>query len=429
MVKSSSEPLIEFNPKLPKLSKNESEVLKLLVEAGRLIVPIYLEQENEARLSKVELESVKNNTEVFSPYTVVEKVSGKIITTPYHIKYAKFLEPIAQKLQEAASITENKEFGNALKLQAEALLTGNYEKAIAAWINVEPYIFDISIGPIEYHSASLPFAKASYHAWVGILDREGTQRLNRYKKITLTARRRALLPRGRIENLERVKAKTIDVILFAGSIAQIKFVGVNLPIDSAVVERYGSEITIFNELNNLRMKDQILPVFNKVFTKSFREGFFLEDLRRGSLRTVAMHELAHSYLYYSDARENLKDLFITVYELTATILGLRLAGTLLLEDVITNKQLESMILAHICRSLYLKEKEKSNPYLASPVLGSTFFINFLLESGALNKKNGFFVPNFMKIFVSLQELLYILERLLAVGKRSDAEVFLNRYRG
>ena len=39
--KLSSKLLIEFNPKLPKLSKSESKVLQLLIEAGKLIVPIY----------------------------------------------------------------------------------------------------------------------------------------------------------------------------------------------------------------------------------------------------------------------------------------------------------------------------------------------------------------------------------------------------
>lgn len=423
-----NEPLIEFNPKLPKLSANEKAVLKLLVEAGKLIVPLYLEQEKQKLVSREEIEkAAKKDPEALSPYTVVEKIDGKFVVTPYHIKYVTFLKPIAEKLEKAASISENKGFAKALKVQAKALLDGSYEEAIATWLKLEPYILDISIGPIEYHSARLSFAKSSYHAWIGTLDKEGTERLNRYKKIILTIRRRTLLPRGRIDNLELVKTKTIDVILFSGSIAQIKFVGVNLPIDISIVEKHGSEITIFNQPNDLRMKEQILPAFEQVFPKSFREGYSLEDLRRGSLRTVAMHELAHSYLYYNNAREGLQDLFITIYELTATILGLRLAGTLLLEDVITNKQLESMILAHICRSIYLKEKGKSNPYLTSPVLGSTVLINFLFENGALKQKGEFLIPNFMKIFVALHELLGILEQLLASGAKKDAEALLKKY--
>ncbi len=55
-----------------KLSKQESQVLKLLVEAARLIAPIYLKQENESYFSKDELEKyAKNNPCLPSLFSVV----------------------------------------------------------------------------------------------------------------------------------------------------------------------------------------------------------------------------------------------------------------------------------------------------------------------------------------------------------------------
>src|SRR3989338_2736409 len=115
-----SNPLILFNPKLPKLSKSEKAVLDLLVEAGKLIAPIYLEQEKQAaKVNKERMEkAAKKDPEILSPYTVVEKVGGKLVATPYHIKYAKLLKPIAQKLEEAAKVSDNKQFAHALKIQA-----------------------------------------------------------------------------------------------------------------------------------------------------------------------------------------------------------------------------------------------------------------------------------------------------------------------
>src|SRR3989344_4115627 len=209
--------------------------------------------------------------------------------------------------------------------------------------------------------------------------------------------------------------------------AKTKFVGVNLPMDVDFVEKYGSEITIFNQTNDLRMKEQILPTFNKIFPKEFQEEFSLEDLRKASLRYVAMHELAHSFLYYKDAKRNLQDLFQSIYELAATVLGLRMAGSLLLKDRITSKQLESMLVVYICRSLHLIEKGKTNKPMVTYALGSAIFINFMLESGALKELKGMEVPNFMKIFVSLHNLSNILERLLSSGTRKDAEVFIGKY--
>lgn len=425
-----NETLIEFNPKLPRLSKNESQVLKLLVEAAKLIAPIYLEQEKQAliKIDSKELEAAaKKDSAFLSPYTVVEKINGKLVAIPYHIKYAELLEPVVERLEKAASLTDNREFKRALKVQAKVLLDGNYAEATITWLKMNPYILDISIGPSEYHSTQ-PFSiKASYQAWVGVINSEGTEQLGRYKDTILTTERKALVPHERINNLKNVKAKVDNLVLFAGLMAKTRFIGVNLPMDIDIVEKYGSEITLFKEANDLRIDEQVIPTFRKIFPKSFRDGFSREDLSKGNLSYVVIHELAHSYLYYRNAAATLKDLFVAIYELAATVLGFRMAGTLLLEDVITSKQLESMIIAYICRSYYLINKERKNKVLANPTIGSTIFINFLLESGALKQADSLVIPNFMKIFVSLQELSYILEHLLSVGTGKDAEILIKKY--
>lgn len=426
----SKDALIEFNPKLPKLNKNEKAVLKLLVEAGKLIAPLYLEQEKESIKvpSKEEIQKeAKKVPELLSPYTFIEKVNGEFVTIPYHIKYEKFLAPIADKLNKSAQLSENKEFSKFLKLQAKALLDGSYEDAIAASLKMKPYILDISIGPVEHLDDKLFFGKSSYQAWIGVLDVDGTKRLNNYKVITLSARRKSIIPLERIEYINRVKAKVVDVLLFSGLMARTKFVGVNLPIDVNIVEKYGSEVTLFNQPNDLRLKEQILPTFNAIFSKEFKQGFSEEDLRRGYLRSVALHELAHSNLYYKHSAENLQDLFQCIYELSATVLGFRMAGPLLLKDRITNKQLESMLITYICRSFYLIKNSKSNKPLINYSLGGAIFINFMFESGAIKQLKDIVIPNYMKIFISLHDLSSLLEHLLSSGTRKDAENLIKKY--
>ncbi|OGE33702.1 hypothetical protein A3C59_01060 [Candidatus Daviesbacteria bacterium RIFCSPHIGHO2_02_FULL_36_13] len=425
-------PLILFYPKnLPLLSKNELEVLDLLMDAGKLIAPLYLEQEKQAELeiNKGELErAAKKNPAILDPHTVVEKVNGKIVVTPYHIKYAKLLKPVADKLIEASKLTKNKDFGNILKLQAKALTSGAYEEEAVAWLKIKkPYILDTFIGPIEHFGGQLLFGKASYQAWVGVLDKEGTDRLNNYKSVILSVRRKATLPDERVDNQDQVKARVLDVVLFSGFMARAKFVGLHLPTDVSLVEKYGSELILFNQPNDLRIKEQIIPTFNKIFSKEFKEGFEAEDIRRGYLRAVALHELAHSYLYYKHAARNLADLFPVIEELAATILGLRLAGTLLLKDRINNKQLESMIVTFLCRSFYHKGNADSSSPLKNYALGGNIFINFIVQNGALKISGGQVVPNFMKIFVSLHELSDSLEYLLEKGSYKDAQNFIKKY--
>ncbi len=436
-MKNSNLPLIEFNPKLPKLSKNEKAVLKLLVEAGRLIAPLYLQQEKETLqgnnsypkgINKEEIEKVgKKDRNILYPYTVVEKVNGELITTPYHIKYEKFLKPIADKLNKASKISDNKEFARFLKLQAKALINGSYEEAIAAGLKMKPYILDISIGPFEHFDPKLFYAKAAYQCWVGVIYEEGTKRLDIYKSVALSTQRKSLVPGARIENQENVKVVVDNMLLLSGFLARIKFIGVNRPMNLKLVEKYGSKVTLFENVNDLRMQEQILPTFNKIFSPGFREGFTVEDLRRASLRYVALHEIAHNYLYYKNAFNNLKDLLPPLYELSATVLGMRIGGSLLVKDIITNKQLESMIVAFLSRSFYLIEKSKHSKYIINYALQGAMFINFMLENGALKQFHGLAILNFMKIFLSLHDLSNTLENLLSSGTRKDAETFIKKY--
>lgn len=437
MMFNKEQPLIEFNPKLTGLSENQKKVLQLLIEAARMIAPIYLEQETLLQVndnfypkgvSEQEIEAAaKKDPAICSPYTVVEKINGQLQAIPYHIKYAGFLKPLAEKLNEAGNLTENKEFGRFLKIQTKALLEGNYEQAVATWLKTKPYILDISIGPIEHHDDRLFFAKASYQAWVGVLDTAGTKRLNYYKNIILSTQRIALATGQRLENTKEIRAKIDNVLIFSGHMARTKFVGVNLPMSLDLIQKYGSEVTLFNQVNELRLKEQIVPFFNKKFEPVFKKGFSVEDLKMGNLSYIALHELAHNHLYYKNAAKNLADLLPPIYELSASILGMRMAGPLLLKDIISNKRLESMIIAFICRSFYLIDKSKQNKVWANYALGGAIFINFLLESGALKEYKGLIIPNFMKIFVSLQDLLYQLEGLLSSGTRKDAEAFIGKY--
>lgn len=424
-----SKPLILFNPKLPKLSKNEKQVLDLLVEAGKLIVPIYEEQLKQEIFSKKEAEkAAKKDSQILSPFTVIEKINGKLVAIPYHVKYAKLLKPVAEKLEQAAEISENKDFGKYLRLRAKALIIGSYELLVASRFQMKPYILDISIGPLHHYDDRLPFSKASYHAWVGVVEQEGTDRLYNYKSVTLSAIRKVSLPRERIDlDSSRIKAKVLDVVLLSGIMAETKFVGLNLPMDINMVKKYGAIVTLFNQPNDLRLEEQILPIFNELFSKGFKEGFSREDLRRGYLRTTALHELAHSYLYYKNAAKKLQDLFHTIYELAATILGLRLAGTLLLKDRITEKMLESMLVAFTCRSLYLIETGKKRQFMSEYTLGGSAYINFMMESGAIKRLNDLIILNFTKMFVSIHELSYILENLLSRGTRKDAEDFIKKH--
>lgn len=430
-------PIKEFKPKLPALSKNEKKVLGLLIDAAKLVVPIYLQQENRKYLgsnfyphdvTKQEIErAAESNPEILSPYTVVERKEDKLISIPYHEKYAKLLRPIAQKLLEAAQVTDNEEFAKRLDFQARALLEGNYDETAVYWMSMKPYIFNFLIGPVERYEDRLMFVKTAYQAWVGVMDRVETNRLNKYKPIILSSRRKVMMPSEKVDYYDKVQARVDSAVIYTGRVARTLPVGINLPNDPNLMERFGSEITVFKEVNEMRVKEEIVPTFNTIFAADFKKNFSYHDLETGCLYVVTLHELAHTYLRYRNSEKNLKDLFPIIDELSASVMGIKVCGALLLKDVMTTRQLESIMLAFMARCFYLILKDAGNVSRIHYIIGGAIFINFLLESGAVKESGGISWPNFTKMFVSLDELASILERMLYQGTREDAEAFIEKY--
>lgn len=410
----------------------------MLVQAAELILPVYQDQERQIIESgglypkgtdkELLAKAIKEDPSLLSPLCVVEEENGNLKCVAYHIKYQNLLKPVAQKLKEASSQSDNKEFATFLTAQAHALLNGTYEAALAASTKVTGYPLDINIGPVEHDDQRLFFNKAAYQAWVGIIDSDATEQFDYYKTIVQSARRKSLKPDERHEISHAIRGKVLDVLIFTGHMARTMFVGINMPTNLDFIQKYGSEITLFKQMNELRLTEQIRPTLEKAFSENFRNGYSLQDIARGNLSYIALHEIAHDYLYYKDAPKNLQDLLVIIYELAATVLGIRMAGALLLKDVISNKELESMIVSYICRSLHLKELGSKMPDWASYSTGGTIFINYLLKNGAMMQHNGLAIPNFMKIFVSIEELFFELEQILSSGTRKDAEAFIRLYR-
>lgn len=431
-------PIVRFTQKLPNLTSSEKKVVKKLIEAAEAIAPIYLKQANH-KLSgayfypmdatkKEILEAAKHNQNILSPYTIVERDSKRKLTAvPFHQKYKDDLEKVAKHLGDAAKISENKEFARRLQVQAHALLDGSYEASDIYWIALKPYKINFVIGPIERYDDKLFFTKCSYQSWVGIMDEDQTKEAVRFRDLIISSRRKVLVPSEKVDFLEKIQIRVDDTLIFSGLIARFMFTSSNLPNDVNLMERYGTEITIFKPSFNLKFDNEHHPIFHAVFEEKFQQGYPVELLRIGSLRNSYLHEISHPLLRYRDAERRLKEYFPIFDEISASVYGVKACGSLLLKDAINQKELESIMVMFIARAFswwftYLKA-----PSVLHYVQGFAIALNFILESGSLREAQGFYWPNFTKFFVSIDELTDALERILAIGTYEDAKEFVDKY--
>lgn len=430
--------VVHFKAKDLGLSAKEKKVVDKLVAAAEIIAPIYEQQENPRfeganfyphDASKEEiLEAVKKNPEILSPFTMVERdKKGKLISIPYHVKFRKELGKVSSLLKNAAKISVNKYFARRLEVQANALLEGSYEASDIYWLSMKPYKIDIVIGPIERYHDKLFFTKCSYQAWVGLMNQELTEDAVKFKNFIVSSRRKVLVPSEKVDFLDKIQIRVDDTLLFSGLVAKFMFTSSNLPNDINLMSKYGSEITIFKPSFDEKFDNEHHPVFHAVFEEKFQNGYPPDLLRMGSFRNSYLHEIGHPLLRYRDAERRLKEYFPIYDEITASVLGVKACGSLLLKDVISEKELEAIIVMFISRAFSWWISYLKDPSVIHYAQGFAIAINFFLESGALREAKGFYWPNFTKLFVSIDELSDGLERILAIGTYEDAEQFVDKY--
>jgi len=429
--------IVLYNPKLPKLTKNEQEVLKILIEAGKLIAPIYSLQENNKypganfyphTAAKNDIEkAARKNPDILSPFTVVEEKSGKLTAVPYHEKYADLLQPVIKKLNQAAEIADNKEFAKRLKIQAKSLQDGSYEEAIIAWMSMKPYILDITIGPIERYDDELFFVKCAYQAWVGVWNKKETDKATKFQKIIFSSQRKVLMPSEHVSFFDKVQTRIDKTLLFSGLIGKFKFGGTNLPNEIDLMEKYGSEITLFEPALHDRFVNKRLPIFKAVFNEKFQACFKQNGLFKASVYTTLLHELAHTFMRYRGAEKRLGNLFPVIDEIGASVLGVKACGSLLVKDVISQKEMEYLLVISVARLFDWLDELKKDHSKIHYVRGNAIALHYLLDSGALMIQKGISWPNFNKMFIAIDELAAVLDRILSMGSYKDAEVFVNKY--
>jgi hypothetical protein len=113
-------------------------------------------------------------------FTVIRRgPDGKLKIVPYHEEYREFLEPAAKLLKEAAGLTINSTLKNFLTKRADAFLTDDYYASDVAWMDLDAAV-DVTIGPYETYEDELFGYKAAFEAFVTIRDEAESAKLVKF---------------------------------------------------------------------------------------------------------------------------------------------------------------------------------------------------------------------------------------------------------
>ncbi len=229
-----------------------------------------------------------------SPYTVIrEDAGGGFRAVPYHVEYARWVEPMARLLDEAADLSGSEPFARFLRLKAKALREDRYFDADTAWIGLAGNRFDVVFGPDEVHSDGIKSVKTKYQANIEVVDREESRRLDRYKKHLNDMEQN--LPVGsayksRIEGLTAEFVIVTDIFRAGEAAAGYQAVATNLPNDPDVHRRKGTKKTFWKNMFKARFNTVIRPVSIRLIHPEQLQ--FLSD--EGFFQVVLMHEICHA---------------------------------------------------------------------------------------------------------------------------------------
>lgn len=421
------------------LSQKEKALFEKLVKAAELLGPLYDKQKNNKYpganfyppdASREEIQkAAQNNQAILSPYTFVERdKDGELRAVPFHIKFKEELKKIAQLLKEAAVLSQDKHFNGYLKARADDLLRDNYDKSNILWLKTEKSKIGFVIGPFDRYLDKLFFKKRAYMAWVGILEKQETKEAERLKTMLFTAQRR-YLPGAKKTEIPSIKVRLEDTALFSGLIADFMFVGNNLPssADLYLVKKYGTMFTVFNPTVRQRFDKGIFPIFKAIFSKSIQGDYSKEELYLAHVRSIILHEACHSLMRYEDAALRLEEFFPFFDELYTDILGIKICGSILLKDGISQKELEALLIILVCRHLYWLWSVVKNPGIISYATGGAISLNFMLSGKTLKQKGRFLMPDLNRLFICVNQLSNILEYYIALGTRAEAREFIKKY--
>ena len=426
------------------LSDKEKKVFDKLIQASELLAPLYEKQKNskyeganfyppDANKQEIEAAAVKDPA-ILSPYTFVERdKSGDLVAVPFHIKFKKELAPISDLLEQAAELSDDKDFSEYLKSRANALITDDYDQSNILWLKTEKSKIGCVVGPFDRYLDKLFFKKRAYMAWIGILDEKRTNEAEEIKLLALTSERK-FLPGAKKARIPRIRVRIEHTTIFSGLVADFMFVGNNLPssADISLIKEHGTLFTVFNSSLKLRFDEWILPVFKNIFDKSIQKKHSEQELFTAFLRSIVLHETCHSLMRYEDAAARLEEYFPFFDELYTDILAVKGYEALFLKDAISQKELETFLIVYICRHLHWLTAVKKQPQIIHYATGGAISLRIFLESKALKKKLGgkfgaMFLPDFRKVAICIDKLIRVLEYHLSLGSHEEAKEFIESY--
>jgi hypothetical protein len=371
---------------------------------------------------------------IYDERTVVDVVSRnplKLKTTPYHVKYKKWLVSAANHLRKAAGASDDKAFASFLRARAKALLNDDYYASDLQWVALKNPKFDVVFAPYESYLDGILGVKTTYESAVMIRNEEESKKLELYQKYVPDIQD-ALPIAAEHRPSKKGFATPMEVMntpYRAGDIRHgYQAVAANLPNDPRIHEKVGSKKVFFKNYMDARVEYVVLPIARRLMRADQSKSATAE----GYMQMVLMHEIAHglgpTFAVQNgkqiEIRAALGPIYSAVEEAKADVAGMFGLEWLVRNNVVPRERLEEYYASYVGGIFRTVRFGTAEAHGRAEMME----FNFLVERGAITRgADGRYAIDYSKIADAIAAITKELLEIEASGDRARAEAFFTRY--
>jgi len=225
-------------------------------------------------------------------FTVVRRDANKQTKlVPYSVEYKADLSHAGRLLKEAAALTDNASLKKFLTTRATAFGSNDYFESDMAWMDLDAPV-DVTIGPYETYNDELFGYKAAFEAYINVRDDKESARLAFLgEHLQEIENNLPEDPQYRVAKLgAAAPIRVVNEVFAAGDGNHgVQTAAYNLPNDDKVVQQKGSKRVMLKNIQEAKFKSTLEPISKVVLQPAAQQDLSFELF----FTHIVAHELTH----------------------------------------------------------------------------------------------------------------------------------------
>jgi hypothetical protein len=223
--------------------------------------------------------------------TVRRRPDGTLTAVPYTLEYQGELARAAELLREAAASTQQPTLKAFLTKRADAFVSNDYYESDVAWMELDASV-EPTIGPYEVYEDEWFNFKAAFEAFITVRDDAETAKLARFgAELQDVENHLPIDPALRNPKLGALSPiRVVNVVFTSGDANRgVQTAAYNLPNDERVVEAKGSKRVMLKNMQEAKFNKVLLPIARVALPLVDRKDVSFDAF----FTHILMHELMH----------------------------------------------------------------------------------------------------------------------------------------